>query len=383
MSETIFLLDTYGKLIELSETHYVSEHMLQKLLADYPGLLSGSQLNSIHPRRWLLISREFGVPDEPTIGSRWSLDHLFIDQDGIPTLVEVKRSTDTRIRREIVGQMLDYAANAVIYWTIEEIQYRFEEQCAITGTDSNITLENFLQGEITSDNFWELTRTNLKAGKIRMLFVADTIPKELQRIIEFLNEQMTPAEILGIEIKQFVGQDNFTTLVPRVIGQTTSAENVKGVIKGKNSHWDEDSFFTELSTNRGQEETQIARQLLEWLTPRVDRIWYGTGKHTGSLVPIFHHKNYVYQLFALRTDGFIEIYFQWYKGKPPFNEEQRRLELLYKLNQIQGVDIPSEKVSARPSVPLTVLLPANEYQKFTVIFQWFIDEVKGRTDSSL
>ena len=28
-----------------------------------------------------------------------------------PTLVEVKRSSDTRIRREVVGQMLDYAAN--------------------------------------------------------------------------------------------------------------------------------------------------------------------------------------------------------------------------------------------------------------------------------
>jgi hypothetical protein len=34
----------------------------------------------------------------------------------VPTLVEVKRSDDTRIRREVVGQMLDYAANGVVYW---------------------------------------------------------------------------------------------------------------------------------------------------------------------------------------------------------------------------------------------------------------------------
>jgi hypothetical protein len=33
------------------------------------------------------------------------------DQNAVPTLVEVKRSSDTRIRREVVGQMLDYAAN--------------------------------------------------------------------------------------------------------------------------------------------------------------------------------------------------------------------------------------------------------------------------------
>jgi hypothetical protein len=40
---------------------------------------------------------------------------LIIDQHAIPTLVEVKRSTDTRIRREVVSQMLDYAANADNY----------------------------------------------------------------------------------------------------------------------------------------------------------------------------------------------------------------------------------------------------------------------------
>jgi hypothetical protein len=38
-----------------------------------------------------------------------------LDQDAIPAIVEVKRSTDTRIRREVVGQMLDYAANSVVY----------------------------------------------------------------------------------------------------------------------------------------------------------------------------------------------------------------------------------------------------------------------------
>lgn len=38
--------------------------------------------------------------------------------------MEVKRSTDTRIRREVVGQMLDYAANGVRYWPAEELRVR-------------------------------------------------------------------------------------------------------------------------------------------------------------------------------------------------------------------------------------------------------------------
>jgi hypothetical protein len=64
-----------------------------------------------------------------------------------------------------------------------------------------------------------------------MLFVADVIPPELRRIIEFLNEQMDPAEVLGVEIKQYVGE-GMKTLVPRVIGQTAEAEGKKGGTKG-------------------------------------------------------------------------------------------------------------------------------------------------------
>jgi hypothetical protein len=40
------------------------------------------------------VTREAGVPDGDDASDRWSLDHLFLDQDGVPTLVEVKRSSD-------------------------------------------------------------------------------------------------------------------------------------------------------------------------------------------------------------------------------------------------------------------------------------------------
>jgi len=55
-----------------------------------------------------------------------------------------------------------------------------------------------------------------------LVFVADIMPLELRTIIEFLNQQMNPAEVLGIEIRQYMGQ-GLRTLVPRVIGQTAVA----------------------------------------------------------------------------------------------------------------------------------------------------------------
>src|SRR5205085_9682564 len=132
---------------------YDSEDVLQVLLAKYPNLLAGDQMDSVAPRRWLLISREMGVPSEEEGGDRWSLDHLFLDQDAIPTLIEVKRSADTRIRREVVGQMLDYAANAVVYWPVEAIRARFEKDCELRGTDAAKEIEASL-GAVNVEDFW-------------------------------------------------------------------------------------------------------------------------------------------------------------------------------------------------------------------------------------
>src|SRR5262245_32310617 len=226
MNGGIFLIQAGGELVEMKEQPYDSEDVLQELLARYPNLLAGDQMDGAAPRRWLLISREMGVPSEEEGGDRWSLDHLFLDQDAIPTLVEVKRSGDTRIRREVVGQMLDYAANAVVYWPVESIRAKFEEGCQQREADPAKELTAFLNEGVGAEQFWQWVKVNLQAGRIRMVFVADEIPSELRRIVEFLNGQMDPAEVLAIEVKQYVGQ-GLKTLVPRVIGRTTEAERKK------------------------------------------------------------------------------------------------------------------------------------------------------------
>src|SRR6476646_1577977 len=139
----------------MEEARYDSESLLQKLLADHSDLLAGEQINVDEPRRWLLVTREMDVPGEQDGAGRWSLDHLFLDQDAIPTLVEVKRSTDTRIRREVVGQMLDYAANAVAYWPVEEVRARFEARCRGDGLDTEAVLSEFLGDGQDTPAFWQ------------------------------------------------------------------------------------------------------------------------------------------------------------------------------------------------------------------------------------
>lgn len=194
MKGNIFLLQGGGSLVKMKEAPYDSEDLLQELLARYPDLLAGDQIDGDEPRRWLLVSREMAVPGEEDGAGRWSLDHLFLDQDAIPTLVEVKRSSDTRIRREVVGQMLDYAANAVMYWPVESIRSRFEKTCELQRMEPTSTLTAFLRESGDCEGFWQQVKTNLQAGRIRLVFVADEIPTELRRVVEFLDGQMDPCK---------------------------------------------------------------------------------------------------------------------------------------------------------------------------------------------
>lgn len=246
----------------MREQSYDSEDLLQALLAKYPSLLAGDQLPG-SPRRWLLVKRETGVPSEEGGGSHWSLDHLFIDQEAVPTLVEVKRSENTSIRREVVGQMLDYAANGVVYWPVDRLRADYASRCAKAGKDPDVVFAESLGEQVDPEEFWNAVEQNLRAGNIRLVFVADELPPELRRVIEFLNERMSPTEVIGIEIKQYVSTDkDLKTLVPRVVGQTerTHIEKSRGSTREHvNVDWD---YYAQ---RHSEEKYAIARALYERL----------------------------------------------------------------------------------------------------------------------
>ena len=240
MKGKIFQLNNGNGLIEMDEMEYVSENVLQELIAEHPNLLAGEQMDENEPRKWLLVQREQILPYDETGMKLFYLDHLFLDQDGIPTIVETKRSSDNRLRREVVAQMLDYAANALIYLPVEEIKARLEFN--YSEWDMVDLLNEKLGLEIGLEEFWEQVKTNLQAGKIRLVFVADIIPTELITIVEFLNKQMDPAEVLAIEMKQYMSE-GLTTIVPRLVGQTAEVRMRKIVT---NKKLDEQSFFEHL-----------------------------------------------------------------------------------------------------------------------------------------
>jgi hypothetical protein len=370
----IFLIQPDGDLVEMNEEPYNSEDLLQTLLARYPSLLAGNQIDPRAPRKWLFIEREASVPSTEGGSGRWSADHLFLDQDAIPTIVEVKRSSDTRIRREVVGQMLDYAANAVVYWPVDRLRERF----AMThGESANERLNEFLDDQMQADEFWQLANKNLQDRNIRLLFVADEIPAELQRIVEFLNEQMDRTEVLAVEIKQFKGGER-TGLVPRVIGLTAEAQQKK-MPSGISRAWNEDAFLEAMNENAGPVEAGITKKLFDWTKQHVSRITWGKISFSAVLDYGMDFSHIPFVVYAQgKTPGKIEIPFKRMERRnPPFDDEAKRSDLLRKLNDIPGVNLPPDSIGRYPTFSMSALVDEAALRQFFLTVEWTIEQVRS------
>ncbi len=63
--------------------------------------------------------------------------------------------------------MLDYAANAVAYWPVEEIKAKFESRCKEDGVEPDAELAGLIGDGQDASMFWQQVKTNLQAGRIR------------------------------------------------------------------------------------------------------------------------------------------------------------------------------------------------------------------------
>jgi hypothetical protein len=348
----IYLIQADESLVEMLPTDYDSEDLLQRLIERYPGILAGDRFDRAAPRRWLLVAREMSVPSEESGAGRWSLDHLFVDQDATPTLVEVKRRGDTRIRREVVGQLLDYAANAVVYWPAGRLRGEFQARCIREQRDPQGELQNRLGPEAAEDPdaFWRAVDDNLQGGKIRLVFLADEIPVELARIVEFLNRQMSPADVFAVEVRQYVGQHSgqtLRTLVPQVLGHKLPPPPRPE----SNRPRDAVAFIERLRDDFGETEARIAAQMVQWAKGHHLQV-RPAGDRVGALRIRLETEATLVVIVSLDTNSNVSFDLISLRAIPQFSDPAAVGLLRDRLTQIVGVPL---KAAAYPWFPIRLL----------------------------
>ena len=286
----VFMIDNQGKTSAMTRIRCANEEKeLQDLLENNFDLLAGDQINPEEPRRWLLIKKEMPVPDPVSGTDRWSIDFFFVDHTGRPTFVECKRYQDTRSRREVVGQMMEYAANAQYYWDKDAIK-DIAEKTAGGGDGTLEELLTSLQEESfdSVDDFFENVENNLKEGQIRLVFFLEEAPNELKSIIEFLNNQMERSEVLIVEAKQYA-TDGLKVVVPSLFGYSEQARRIKKTVIVSPTvrvKWTREKFINKIGDANIPLRLSRTRDLFELADSHSNLITldYGTGRISGSVM---------------------------------------------------------------------------------------------------
>ncbi|MFN3725226.1 MAG: hypothetical protein ACK4SZ_02860 [Allosphingosinicella sp.] len=319
---------------------------MQELVAAYPELISDQD------GALLLIRREQPIADREDGGGRWSLDHLFVTKTGVPVLVELKRAVDTRLRREVVGQLLDYAANATAYWHEGRVAESFAVSMAEQGKDPDEELASFLGGSSDPDGFWQQVDANFSAGRIKLVIVADTIPRELARIVEFLNEQMK-ADVRAVELSWFESEGGITALTPSIIGETERARSAKSP-RAALPPIGRDGWIAEHLAPLGDETRRAAASYVALVEQAGGHAEVTTAQ--ASLIAVFDYpSDTLYPMTLSRYGkGSVQLCLSYLASRPAFAAEETRQTLYERLSQVAG-PLSTKKLNGFPSFPVTRL----------------------------
>ena len=153
-------------------TSYQDEAELRDMLAAEPRLLPG-----VGERAAAVV--EFPVPGVGLV------DVVAVDHEGSITLVECKLRSNPEIRRQVVGQVLAYAAGL---WRGDLTSFENAWRSRDAGTRS---LVHAVLGEEHTDDEADALRDAcsdaLRDGRFALVLAVDEITEELRQIVEYLN----------------------------------------------------------------------------------------------------------------------------------------------------------------------------------------------------
>lgn len=196
------------------------EATLRNLIAEHPDILPVHDLDPSYGRL-VTVTRELNIPGVGFV------DVVLIDEHGRLVVVECKLWRNPQARREVVGQILDYARELSRYG-YDDLQRQVSIATKRTG---NVLYQLACQagGVLDEASFVDRVTRDLAAGRFLLIIVGDGITEGTRRIGEYLRDQPGLAFTFGlVEIAEYRATDETgherVLLQPRVLAQTAIIE---------------------------------------------------------------------------------------------------------------------------------------------------------------
>ncbi|MHC1731947.1 MAG: hypothetical protein AB9888_07980 [Bacteroidales bacterium] len=218
--------DNYTKLerIPLTQGEF-QEEWLQKLLQNSPQLLPVAEIDSIYAPL-VCIGKE--VPT--AVGY---IDNLYISPKGYITIVETKLWRNPQARREVVGQIIDYAKELKRF-TYEELDKSVRNYYKKYFGKELGLFESMVEQQLLDQDdealFVDLVAKNLSNARFLLLIVGDGIRDSVWRMTEFLNStpnMLYNMALVELEVYKLTGEDKL--VVPNLLMKTQTVE--RGVFR--------------------------------------------------------------------------------------------------------------------------------------------------------
>lgn len=207
-----------------------SENELRDLLFAYPAMLP---IHDIDPGfgRIVPVAKELVIPDVGRI------DALLVDEHGKLIVVEAKLWRNPQARREVVGQILDYARELARF-TYEDLQRQIS---IATKRSGNVlyALACEAGSQVDEARFVDQVSRDLRAGRFLLLVVGDGITEGTHRIGEFLNRHaglsfnFAMVEMAHYRFVDPASGTERSIIQPRLVAKTVLIE--RGIIRNKSS----------------------------------------------------------------------------------------------------------------------------------------------------
>ena len=196
------------------------EHRLRDLIYDNPTILPVREIDPGYGRLFT-VARELNVPGVGFI------DVLLADEHGRLVVVECKLWRNPQARREVVGQILDYARELSRYG-YEDLQRQIS---IATRRQANVLYALACEAGCSLDEaqFVDRVSRDLSAGRFLLLIAGDGITEGTRRIGEYLRAQPGLAfEFALIEFAEYHAEvasgETRVIVQPRVLAQTVTIE---------------------------------------------------------------------------------------------------------------------------------------------------------------
>lgn len=161
------------------------------------------------------------------------LDLLFLDSEGLLTLVETKLEANDESRRKVVGQVLEYASYAA-EWTLDDVLHVAADYLAKQGASTQAkSLEEAAANvlgwteddeDIRAAKLGELlakTAQNLADGHLRVVCGVDERIESLERLVRYLSAH-SDLQVVLLQVNRFSVADDLVVMIPSLHGDISS-----------------------------------------------------------------------------------------------------------------------------------------------------------------